>query len=63
MRGHLSKALVASLAALNFANGLPLEPSETESTEELIPLGTPVPVFADRFEDLNVFKDPISLYV
>ncbi|EXK23970.1 hypothetical protein FOMG_19284 [Fusarium oxysporum f. sp. melonis 26406] len=61
MRSRVLQALAAGLAAVSLANGSPLESSEGDSTGELIPYGTPIPVFADMFEDQNVLKDSLSL--
>jgi hypothetical protein len=63
MRSPLLQLLFASLAAVNLANGLPQEPSEGDLTQDTTPFGTPVPVFADQFQDLSILDDPINLYV
>ncbi|RGP69267.1 extracellular serine-threonine rich [Fusarium longipes] len=61
MRASIPQLLLASLATLNLANGLPQDPANGDVTQDGIPYGTPVPVFADKFEDLSIWADPISV--
>ncbi|RGP59505.1 extracellular serine-threonine rich protein [Fusarium sporotrichioides] len=61
MRGLVLHAWLACLAAVGHTNALPLESEERDDTQDVIPYGTPLPIFGDKFENLEILSDPISL--
>ncbi|KPA43938.1 extracellular serine-threonine rich protein [Fusarium langsethiae] len=61
MRGLVLHAWLAYLVAVSHTNALPLESEKRDDTQDLIPYGTPLPVFADKFENLEILSDPINL--